>query len=38
MGPFNPAVSMVMAARGELPKGLLLPFVVFRLVGAMFAA
>jgi glycerol uptake facilitator-like aquaporin len=31
---FNPAVSLVMAARGELPKGLLLPYVAMQLLGA----
>ncbi|MBY0236769.1 MAG: aquaporin family protein [Burkholderiaceae bacterium] len=35
---FNPAVSLVMAARGELPKGLLAPYVVVQLLGAMLGA
>lgn len=35
---FNPAVSLVMAARGELPKGLLAPYVVMQLLGAMLGA
>lgn len=33
---FNPAVSMVMTTRGELPKGLLAPYIVVQLFGAMF--
>src|SRR5215216_2017486 len=32
---FNPAVSAVMALRGELPAALLLPFVVAQMGGAM---
>ena len=35
---FNPAVSMVMAARGELPRGLLVPYVAVQLLGAMLGA
>lgn len=35
---FNPAVSLVMAARGELPKGLLAPYVMMQLLGAMLGA
>jgi len=35
---FNPAVSLVMAARGELPKGLLAPYVAMQLLGAMLGA
>jgi glycerol uptake facilitator-like aquaporin len=35
---FNPAVSLVMAARGALPKRLLLPYIVTQLVGAMLGA
>ncbi|MBB2487730.1 aquaporin family protein [Mitsuaria sp. WAJ17] len=35
---FNPAVSLVMAARGELPKGLLGPYVLVQLLGAMMGA
>ena len=35
---FNPAVSLVMAARGELAKGLLIPYVVVQLLGAMLGA
>ena len=35
---FNPAVSLVMAARGELPKTLLLPYVAAQLLGAMLGA
>ncbi|KQW02924.1 MIP/aquaporin family protein [Rhizobacter sp. Root1221] len=35
---FNPAVSAVMAWRGELPKAALLPYVVAQLVGAMLGA
>jgi len=35
---FNPAVSLVMAARGALPKGLLLPYIVAQLLGAMLGA
>ena len=35
---FNPAVSLVMAARGELPLGLLAPYVVVQLIGAMLGA
>ncbi|HSI48885.1 MAG TPA: MIP/aquaporin family protein [Ideonella sp.] len=35
---FNPAVSLVMAARGELPRGLLLPYVAAQLLGAMLGA
>jgi glycerol uptake facilitator-like aquaporin len=35
---FNPAVSAVMVFRGELPRGLLAPYVVAQLVGAMLGA
>ena len=35
---FNPAVSGVMAARGALPRSLLLPYVAAQLVGAMLGA
>jgi glycerol uptake facilitator-like aquaporin len=35
---FNPAVSAVMAWRGELPKAMLAPYVVAQLVGAMLGA
>lgn len=35
---FNPAVSLVMAARSELPLGLLAPYVVVQLIGAMLGA
>lgn len=35
---FNPAVSGVMAARGALPRALLLPYVAAQLVGAMLGA
>lgn len=35
---FNPAVSLVMAFRGELPKPLLLPYIAAQLVGAMLGA
>lgn len=35
---FNPAVSAVMAWRGELPKAALLPYVAAQLVGAMLGA
>jgi glycerol uptake facilitator-like aquaporin len=35
---FNPAVSMVMALRGELAPGLLVPYVVVQLAGAMLGA
>lgn len=35
---FNPTVSLVMAARGELPKGLLLPYITFQLLGAVLGA
>jgi len=35
---FNPAVSLVMASRGELPKGLLAPYVAMQLLGAMLGA
>ncbi|MGM9482277.1 aquaporin [Roseateles sp. NT4] len=35
---FNPAVSAVMAWRGELPAGALLPYVAVQLVGAMLGA
>ena len=35
---FNPAVSLVMAARGELPRTLIGPYIVAQLVGAMLGA
>ena len=35
---FNPAVSLVMALRGALPKNLLAPYVVVQLLGAMLGA
>ncbi len=35
---FNPAVSLVMTWRGELPKPLLLPYVVAQLIGAVLGA
>ena len=35
---FNPAVSAVMAFRGELPMGALLPYIVAQLMGAMLGA
>jgi len=35
---FNPAVSLVMAFRGELPKALFAPYVVVQLLGAMLGA
>ena len=35
---FNPAVSLVLACRGELPKGLLAPYVLAQLFGAMLGA
>jgi len=35
---FNPAVSAVMALRGELPKAALLPYIAAQLVGAMLGA
>jgi len=35
---FNPAVSLVMAMRGELPRWLLAPYVVAQLVGAVLGA
>jgi len=35
---FNPAVSMAMAVRGELPWALLIPFVAAQLLGAMLGA
>lgn len=35
---FNPAVSAVMAWRGELPKAILVPYVVAQLAGAMLGA
>lgn len=35
---FNPAVSSVMAWRGELPRGLWLPYVLAQLLGAMLGA
>jgi glycerol uptake facilitator-like aquaporin len=43
MGPisgahFNPAVSLVMASRGELSTTLLLPYIVVQLIGAMLGA
>jgi glycerol uptake facilitator-like aquaporin len=35
---FNPAVSLAMALRGELPRGLLTPYVLAQLLGAMLGA
>jgi glycerol uptake facilitator-like aquaporin len=35
---FNPAVSLVMVARGALPRGLLLPYIASQLIGAMLGA
>jgi glycerol uptake facilitator-like aquaporin len=35
---FNPAVSLAMAVRGELPRGLLPPYVLAQLLGAMLGA
>lgn len=35
---FNPAVSLVMALRGELPRSWLLPYIVAQLLGAMLGA
>ena len=35
---FNPAVSLAMAARGELPRPLLLPYVAVQLLGAVLGA
>jgi glycerol uptake facilitator-like aquaporin len=35
---FNPAVSLVMAARGAMPRSLALPYVVVQLAGAMLGA
>jgi glycerol uptake facilitator-like aquaporin len=35
---FNPAVSLVMASRGELPTTLLVPYVAMQLIGAMLGA
>ncbi len=35
---FNPAVSVVMAWRGELPAGALLPYIAVQLIGAMLGA
>lgn len=35
---FNPAVSLVMAARGELPRGLLAAYVLVQLLGALLGA
>ncbi len=35
---FNPAVSLVMAARGELPRALLVPYITVQLLGAMLGA
>jgi glycerol uptake facilitator-like aquaporin len=35
---FNPAVSLVMAMRGALPRSVLVPYVVAQLVGAMLGA
>ena len=35
---FNPAVSLVMALRGALPRGLLLPYTAAQLLGAMLGA
>ena len=35
---FNPAVSLVMAFRGAMPRGLLAPYIVVQLLGAMLGA
>jgi len=35
---FNPAVSLVMAARGVLPRSLVVPYVLVQLIGAMLGA
>ena len=35
---FNPAVSLVMAARGAMPRGLLLPYIAAQLMGSMLGA
>jgi glycerol uptake facilitator-like aquaporin len=35
---FNPAVSLVMAQRGELPRGLLVPYIAAQLLGAVLGA
>ena len=35
---FNPAVTLVMAARGAMPRGLLLPYVAAQLLGALLGA
>src|SRR5471032_681798 len=35
---FNPAVSMVMAGRGAMPRNLLLPYIAAQLAGAMLGA
>jgi len=35
---FNPAVTLVMAARGTLPRGLLLPYIAAQLLGAVLGA
>jgi glycerol uptake facilitator-like aquaporin len=35
---FNPAVTLVMATRGELPKVLLMPYVASQLIGAVLGA
>ena len=35
---FNPAVSLVMASRGELETGFLVPYIAVQLVGAMLGA
>jgi glycerol uptake facilitator-like aquaporin len=35
---FNPAVSLVMAARGAMPRSLLVPYILAQLAGAMFGA
>lgn len=35
---FNPAVSLVMAARGAMPRSLVLPYVIAQLTGAMLGA
>jgi glycerol uptake facilitator-like aquaporin len=37
-GHFNPAVSVAMASRGALPGGLLVPYIVAQLVGAVLGA
>src|SRR5215471_4187131 len=35
---FNPAVSLVMALRGALPRSMLLPYIIVQLLGALLGA